>query len=200
MIAFCADFSVKEDVPPDCLLHRQVRWFYCQLTVPRLQPPFWKYPLSGREMLVGDRISSGVLFSKQPTPSSCCYTNLGDTLFSSLDKGPLVAPSKHTRFAGASAWRLANAYIHTSGNASVFWQLKVCGRRIVPLGHCRAAFGIWHCPHAVPRMKGDAALLRPGRVTVSREGLSAVLIPSTESAALSLTTWQTCWNILPLAE
>ena len=73
------------------------------------------------------------------------------------------------------------------------------GGRAFPLGRCPAALTTWHFPHTVPHVKGDAALLKPGKVTVSRGGLSAVSIPCIASVALSLTTWHTFSVILPSA-
>ena len=68
------------------------------------------------------------------------------------------------------------------------------------LGACRASFYTWHSPHAVPHMKGHAALLRPGKGTVCKEGLYEMSILSIESAALSLlTTWHIFCTVLPLS-
>ena len=73
------------------------------------------------------------------------------------------------------------------------------GGRIVPLGLCGAAFSKWHFPDGVPNTEGDAAVLRPGKVTVCRKGLCAMLFPRIDSVVLFLTPWQTFWNVLPSA-
>lgn len=106
--------------------------------------------------------------------------------------------SRHTRFSGASAWHLPKACTHFGQHfclpaAKGLWKGQF-------LGACRASFYTWHSPHAVPHMKGHAALLRPGKGNVCKEGLYEVSILSIESAALSLlTTWHIFCTVLPLS-
>ena len=71
--------------------------------------------------------------------------------------------------------------------------------RTVSLGPCRTASPIWHFPQGAPHTSGDTSLRYAGKVTVCRDGLSAVLFCSVESMALSLTTSHILSNMLPSA-
>ena len=173
---------------PDWLLTgRQVLWRYGQGTVPRLQPPFWKrfFLQEGRCYMHTCTPPMFVLYGKQLThfPPAVPWPLEHVTFFPSPEAWCRLR-SRHTHFSWASASRLPKASTHTSGN-TFSGSKDLVEVRTVRLGRCGAAFATWHLPHSIPHRKEDAALLRHGKVTVSREGLAAVLFPRVESVALS---------------
>ena len=144
-----------------------------QGTVPRLQPPFWKWLChqEGRYYLkIGTPPVFVLSFSKQPTLVLAHELWRLVALFPRQEASCRLL-SRHTRLSGASAWRLPHACTQTLGNPFVFRQQRACGRKDRFSGACRVTFLTWHSLHAVLHMKGHAALPRLGKVTVQGRSL-----------------------------